>query len=110
MLRLLFWAAALAGWLSGAAPLAAQADHPKVKEERSGLLALAHIAPDSAIRLARSRVPHATIQSAEIERENGRLIYSFELKTPGKAGIDEVNVDAMTGYVLPVEHEGPGNR
>ena len=29
----------------------------------------------------------------------------FELKVPGKKGITEVNVDAMTGTVGPLEHE-----
>lgn len=79
----------------------------KVKEERPGLLAQARIAPDSAIKLAQARIPAGKIQSAEIESEDGRLIYSFDLKTTGRTGIDEVNVDAKTGKVLPVEHEGP---
>lgn len=38
------------------------------------------------------------IQSKELEREKGRLIYSFDIKTAD--GIHEVNVDAMTGEVV----------
>jgi hypothetical protein len=38
------------------------------------------------------------IQEKEIEREKGRLIYSFDIKMAD--GIHEVNVDAMTGEVL----------
>ena len=38
------------------------------------------------------------IQSKEIEREKGRLIYSFDIKTAD--GIHEVNIDAMTGEVV----------
>ena len=79
----------------------------RVKEDRPGLLKHATITPDSAIRLAQARLPAGRIQSAEIESEDGRLIYSFDLKTAGRSGIDEVNVDAKTGKVLPVEHEGP---
>jgi hypothetical protein len=37
------------------------------------------------------------IQSKEIEREKGKLIYSFDIKMAD--GIHEVNVDAMTGEV-----------
>jgi len=29
------------------------------------------------------------------------------MKTPGRSGIDEVNVDAMTGKVVGVSHESP---
>jgi hypothetical protein len=38
------------------------------------------------------------IQSKEIEREKGKLIYSFDVKMAD--GVHEVNVDAMTGEVL----------
>ena len=38
------------------------------------------------------------IQSKEIERETGRLIYSFDIKTAD--GIHEVNIDAMAGEVV----------
>ena len=37
------------------------------------------------------------IQSKEIEREKGKLIYSFDIKMAD--GVHEVNVDAMTGEV-----------
>lgn len=38
------------------------------------------------------------IQSKEIEREKGKLIYSFDIKMGD--GVHEVNVDAMTGEVV----------
>ena len=38
------------------------------------------------------------IQSKEIEREKGRLIYSFDIKMAD--GIHEVNIDAVTGEVV----------
>jgi uncharacterized membrane protein YkoI len=56
---------------------------------------------------ALARVPHGTIRSSELEREHGKLIYSFDIKVPGKSGIDEVNIDAMNGSVIAVTHEGP---
>ena len=50
-------------------------------------------------------VPDGKIESAEIEREGGKLIYSFDVKAPHKSGIEEVNVDAVSGTVVKKEHE-----
>src|SRR5438094_413789 len=71
------------------------------------LAAQAKITLDSARLIALHRVPHGSVASEELERENGRLIYSFDVKVPGKSGIQEVNVNAITGKVLGVHHEGP---
>jgi Peptidase propeptide and YPEB domain len=38
------------------------------------------------------------IKSSELEKEHGRLIYSFDVRTAD--GIHEVNVDAMNGKVV----------
>ena len=43
------------------------------------------------------------IKEAELEREDGKLIYSFDIST--KEGIKEVQIDALTGTVLKVEIE-----
>jgi len=79
----------------------------KVKEEKPGLLKQATVAPAAAIKRAQRVVPNGTITSAELEREDGKLIYSFDIKVRGKPGIEEVNIDARTGAVLAHEHEGP---
>ena len=69
--------------------------HPRIKEAAARATALA-------------RVPGARVQSHELEFEGGRWIYSYDLKTKGKSGIDEVNVDANNGEIVGgVEHEGP---
>jgi DNA-directed RNA polymerase alpha subunit len=81
------------------APLLA-AQSVKVTESKPGLLKKAKITADSAIAVARATLPKATISSAEIEQENGKLIFSFDMKTAGKSGIDEVNVDALTGKLV----------
>ena len=57
-----------------------------------------------AIRhLRRSPPPFAL--PPELERETGKLVYSYDLKVAGKSGMEEVNVSAMTGKVLAREHE-----
>ena len=71
------------------------------------LAAKAKITLDSARTLALGKVPHGTVASEELECENGHLIYSFDVKVPNKSGIQEVNINALTGAILGVHHEGP---
>lgn len=67
----------------------------------------ATVSEANATVTAQKRVPKGTITAMELEREHGHLMYSYDIKTPGKSGIDEVNVDAKTGKVLRVGHESP---
>ncbi len=65
------------------------------------------ITESAAAATALKRLSKGAIQSVELEREDGRLQYSYDVATPGKSGIDEVNVDALTGKIIGVEHETP---
>ena len=78
-----------------------------MKEEKPGLLKRAKVTAADATATAQASVPKGKIITAEIEEENGRLLFSFDIRTDGKKGIDEVNVDALTGKVLDVHHETP---
>lgn len=69
------------------------------------LKAEAKVSEEDAINTAMKEVPDGKIESAEIEREGGKLIYSFDVKAPHKSGIEEVNVDAVSGTVVKKEHE-----
>ncbi|HTE47980.1 MAG TPA: PepSY domain-containing protein [Gemmatimonadaceae bacterium] len=60
-----------------------------------------------AAATAQQRVPKGKIDGVELENEKNRLIYSYDIKTAGKSGIDEVNVDAMTGKIIAFVHESP---
>ncbi len=44
------------------------------------------------------------IKSSELEKEKGKWIYSFDIRT-SKGAITEVNIDAYTGKVISVEEE-----
>jgi uncharacterized membrane protein YkoI len=78
---------------------------PKV-ESQTALAKEARYPLDSATATALKAVPGATVKNHELEREKGKLIYSFDMKIAGKPGIEEVNVDAMTGAMVgKVEHE-----
>ena len=85
----------------------AQSMHPMPKSDVPAALAReAKISLDSARVIAKAQLPKATVASEELERENGKLIYSFDMKTAGKSGIDEVNVNAMNGALVgKVGHE-----
>jgi uncharacterized membrane protein YkoI len=77
----------------------------QIAEDKEGLWARATLAPDSAMKLALARVPGGTISKGELEEEDGRLIYSFDIKVAGKSGEDEVHIDARTGEIVKQEHE-----
>jgi uncharacterized membrane protein YkoI len=47
----------------------------------------------------------AAITKGGLEVENGCLVYSYDVKVPGKSGFEEVIVDAGSGKVLKTEHE-----
>jgi len=65
----------------------------------------AKISLETARATALAKVPNGTVKSEELEKEHGKLIYSFDIQVLGKPGIEEVNVDAIDGKVLGVEHE-----
>jgi len=89
---------------AAALPLSAQAQGYK-KELPDSLVAKAKITEDSAAKVAIKRVPKGTIESAALEREKGKLLYSYDIKVPGKTGVEEVHVSALTGKVMSVMHE-----
>jgi len=71
----------------------------------AALLSQAKVSEDSARKVAMTRVPGSTVAALELEREHGLLIWSFDLAVAGKPGIEEVEVDALTGKIARVEHE-----
>jgi len=96
----------LLGAFAAVATAGAQGTGPK-SNIPAKLAHQAKITLDSARTIAKAQVPKAAVQSEELEREGGKLIYSFDMQTAGKSGIDEVNVNAMTGKLVgKVAHEG----
>jgi hypothetical protein len=96
------------GLLAGAliAP-AAFAQSAYKRDIPDSLAKRAKISESDASATAQKRVPKGKIDAVELEIENGRLMYSYDIKTEGKSGIDEVNVDARTGTVIGFAHETP---
>ena len=75
--------------------------------EATELRAQAKISQADAEKIALSKVPGGTIKEGEIEKENGKLIWSFDIATAGTKDLTEVAVDAMTGEIIAVEKETP---
>ena len=69
----------------------------KSKSGQAALSKEAKITTEEAQKTALAKEP-GKIKSKELEREKGRLIYSFDIKTADS--IHEVNIDAMTGEVV----------
>jgi uncharacterized membrane protein YkoI len=84
---------------------AAQA--PAKHETAKQLKAQAKVTEKAARATALAQVPGGKVTKHELERENGKLVYSFDIATKGKTGIDEVQIDAETGTVVSNKHETP---
>lgn len=82
----------------------ALAGNPPTQAE---LLAQAKVTEAKAREIALAKAPKGTIQSSELEEEDGRLIWSVDISTPNTKDITEVAVDAKTGAVVSVEIESP---
>jgi Peptidase propeptide and YPEB domain len=86
---------------------AARAQATYKRELPDSLVGHAKIAEGIAAAAAQKRVPKGTIESVELEREGGKLIYSYDIRSSGKSGVDEVQVSAISGKVVSFEHETP---
>lgn len=75
--------------------------------QSTSLQALAKVSEVTARETALKRVPKGTVQTTELEREKGTIVYTFDIKVPGATGIEEVLVDAISGKVISQEHETP---
>ena len=80
--------------------LAAPMDEAALKKE-------AKISKTDAEKTALTKVPNGTIKSEEIEREHGKLIWSFDIAKPGTKDITEIQVNAISGKIIHTEIEKP---
>jgi uncharacterized membrane protein YkoI len=77
------------------------------QQSEAELLKQARVTKHQAKRIALARVKGGTIKSGELEKENGVLIWSFDIARPGKKDVTEVWVDATTGKIAAVNVETP---
>jgi Peptidase propeptide and YPEB domain len=71
------------------------------------LMKEARISKPQAEKTALGKVPNGAIQSGEIEREHGKLVWSFDIGTNSTKNVTEVRVDAKSGKIISVKTETP---
>ena len=80
----------------------------KENEGKEAMLeAQAKVTKADAEKIALEKVPGGTIKQGELEKEKGKLIWSFDITMPGTKDLKEVQVDAISGAIVSVETETP---
>jgi uncharacterized membrane protein YkoI len=92
-----------ASLLAGCASEKCEQQEHQAKQAK--LMAEAKVSEADAQQTALAKVPGGTIKESELEKEHGKLIWSFDVATPGTKDITEVNVDALTGDVVSLDKE-----
>jgi hypothetical protein len=73
------------------------------------LMKEAKVSKPQAEKTALARVPTGAIQSGELEREHGKLVWSFDIGTKSTKNVTEVQVDAKSGKIVSVKTETPSD-
>lgn len=79
-------------------------------DSSKAIAAEATVTRDQAQTVALTKVPGGTVKEAELEKENGRLVWSFDIAVSGQKDITEVQVDARSGEVVSVEKENEADQ
>ena len=77
------------------------------EETQAALKAQAKITQPEAEKTALAKVPDGKIKAAELEKEHGKLIWSFDISMLKSRNITEVQVDAKTGKIVSTQVETP---
>ncbi len=81
--------------------------HEGHESKKADLKAEAKVSETDARATALAKVPDGTIKESELEKEKGKLIWSFDIARPDTKNITEVNIDAITGEIVAVDVETP---
>lgn len=81
--------------------LASANEHSKATEHSKPSVSM-----EAAQKTALSQVPGGSIKEAELEKENGRLVYEFEV-VDSSHRVSKIDVDANSGDIVGVEHKYP---
>jgi uncharacterized membrane protein YkoI len=98
-IKTILWGILAAGLLAGCETEKSE------QAKQAALEGQAKISKTNAQQTALQQVPNGTVKEAEIEKEHGKLIWSFDIAVPDSKDIKEVAVDALTGQVVSIETE-----
>ena len=76
-------------------------------DNEAALMKEAKVTKADAEKTALAKVPNGTIKSEELEKEHGKLVWSFDIATPASKDITEIQVDAISGKIARTETEKP---
>ncbi len=74
------------------------------------LAAQAKISRVQAEQAALAQVSGGKITEGQLEKEHGKLVWSFDIATPGSQDITEIQVDALTGQIVSRATETPAQQ
>ena len=80
------------------------------EESQAVLKKEAKVTEAQARSIALAKVVNGTVKSSELEKEHGKLIWSFDIATPKSQNITEVQVDAKTGKIVSTQIETPAKQ
>jgi hypothetical protein len=76
-------------------------------ESQAELRAQATITQAEAEKIALARVSDGKVKTVELEKEHGKLIWSFDISMQKSKNITEIQVDAKTGKIVSIQTETP---
>lgn len=76
-------------------------------DSQAALMAEAKVSESQARTTALAKVPLGVVKSSELEKEHGRLVWSFDIAAPPAKGVTEILIDAKTGKIISVKKESP---
>jgi hypothetical protein len=77
---------------------------------QSELMKQAKIGKKQAEKIALRQVPNGRFANEELEQENGKLVWSFDIAKVGTKNITEVQVDAVSGKIVSTKLETPADQ
>ena len=80
------------------------------EHSQAALKAEATVPEAEARKIALARIPGGRIESAELEKERGKLIWSFDIAVPKSRNFTEVQVDAKSGKLVSTKIETPADQ
>jgi hypothetical protein len=83
---------------------------PGVTSDNSEAQRSSMITKGRAERIALAKMPGGKIRSAELETVKGHRFWSVYVAKPGSKNAKEIRVDAVSGQILAVQTERPGDQ
>ena len=79
------------------------------QKEKQSELKQAKVTKQQATAIALARVPQGQVREAELEREHGKLVWSFDIATPNSSDTNvRCAISSMSERLTPKLHGGHG--